>query len=449
MYSELRAEVSKDPLPNGKILDNLAAVLDCVDKNYLAKNYSEIDFEGATPLKNYHQMIQALKSEIRIPLAKETIPEDLDLFAIFKIPSNLHLKKITTNGCDKDLQERKKIAQRCFVAGISRNYNNLLMGIQGYLSLISLSLESTHPYRSIIRSAEELVQSGSFAISLLLGYLAERRGQTRKIRFRHLINEVATFQTNVPQEEDRQQFEQWIRDVPTLDGLAHISEKCARSFDRLVRSIVTWIEWIRLSEVIDTATFERLSKIKYLAEQGFWISGKLLAFASKGNFNFQKISLNEVIDSCLEKFSKHHGSVQLRKHFRSDDIFVVTDPGHLSQAFSELLQNAAESMSWNGKLTLSVKKLTLARRRSKWPTVDPGTYVQVSIKDTGCGIDGNTINKVFDPFYTTKAGGKGAGLGLSMVYGVAKQMGGVVRIDSKHGSLAKKGSYVKLLLPRV
>jgi signal transduction histidine kinase len=446
MYSDQRYIRVKRSGNHGKLLDDLATVLDEVDSGRLSRNFAATGFEGAIPLKNYHQIVRALENVVRVPLAKEMIPEDLDLFSIFKTPflklnSDLPLEKN-----DYFSTENNAIALRRFLAGISRHYNNLLMGIQGNLSLILLSLGKHHPYLPIIKNAEELVQSGSFAISLLLGYLAERRSQTRKIRFDHLVKEVATTQGYIPSEKDRMQFERWIKELPKLDGLAYISERCAQSFDKLIGSVTNWAEWIRLSGEVDAGISERLVKIKKVTEAGNGITGKLLAFAGKGSFDLQRMSLRDIFDTCIEAFKACQPDIGLKiYHHRHHRIDLLADPGHLHQVLFELLQNSAESMSNCGNITLSAKKLTLAYHRSKWISINPGAYVMITVKDKGVGMDEKIKTKAFEPFFTTKNLGKAYGLGLPMAYGVAKQLGGVVTIESE----PKGGTQVKLLLPRI
>jgi signal transduction histidine kinase len=446
MYSDQRCTVSKSPLGLERSLGNLAAVLDAVDNGQPLQDVDTVGFEGAIPLKNYHKMVQALRNVHRIPLAKEVIPEDLDLFSIFKLPILQQGQDIFSNLNNSFSKEDKITALRCFLAGISRHYNNLLMGIQGNLSLILLSLNQNHAYIPIIKSAEELVQSGSFAISLLLGYLAERRSQTRKIRFKHLVKEVAVKEGYVPEENDRLQFEQWIKELPKLESLAYVSEKCTLSFDKLVRSVANWAEWIRLSGEVDAGISARLIKIKDLIERGYWISSKLLAFASKGNFNLQRMSLRDVFDASIEEFKICQPQIELKLyHHRHHRIDILGDPGYFIQVLFELFQNAAESMSNCGKITLSAKKLTLAYHRSKWISVTPGPYVMITIKDAGSGMDEKIKSKAFEPFFTTKTDRKAFGLGLPMTFGVVKQLGGAVDIDSTPGI----GTQVKLLLPQI
>jgi signal transduction histidine kinase len=446
MYSDQRCAISKSPLGHDRFLDNLTAVLDAVDNGQHWQGFDAVGFEGAIPFKNYHKMVQALRNVDRIPLAEEIIPEDLDLFSIFRLPVLQQNQNFLSESNDVVSKEDTVVALRSFLAGISRHYNNLLMGIQGNLSLILLSLKQNHPYLPIIRSAEELVQSGSFAISLLLGYLAERRAQTRKIRFKHLVKEAFVKEGYVPKENDRIRFEEWIKERPKLEGLAYISEKCNQSFNKLVRSVANWAEWIRLSGEVDAGISARLIKIKELTERGYWISSKLLAFASKGNFNLQRMSLRDVFDVSIEDFKVCQPTVELRLyHHRHHKIDILADPGHFNQVLLELLQNAAESMSNRGKITLSAKKLTLAYHRSKWISVKPGPYVMITIKDSGPGMDEKIKSKAFEPFFTTKTDRKALGLGLPMAYGVAIQLGGAIDIDSTPGI----GTQVKLLLPQI
>lgn len=457
MHSDLNLYSFKDFVCHGKILVELATLLDEIEVRRPSKNYKVIGFEGAIPLKNYHQMIRTLQNECRVPLARETIPEDLDLFSIFNVDTSSLSQRFSAQSDAACSLENKIFAYRCFVAGISRQYNNILMGIQGNLSLVLLALGDRHPFLSIIKGAEELVQSGSFAISLLLGYLAERREQTRRIRFTYLVAEVAATQSYIPAEKDRQNFEQWIQDIPKLEGLVYLAEKCSRSFDGLLRSITTWAEWIRLSGEVDAKISERLLKIKNLAETGHRISGKLLAFAGKENFVLQRVTSLDLVSTCLEEFKQTYPGVSLRVYQQNPGAYLLVDPKRLNQALLEVMRNAVEHMCDGGRITLSVKKLTLAQRRSKWATLPAGSYIMITIKDTGFSpekrletrIKRRDVERVFDPFFTTKSPGKGIGLGLSMVYGTVRQLGGAATIGFGSDCEFGKGTQVKLLLPRI
>ena len=118
---------------------------------------------------------------------------------------------------------------------------------------------------------------------------------------------------------------------------------------------------------------------------------------------------------------------------------VLADPTQLEVAVLNLAINARDAMPEGGTLTISSRK----RRISEDPELEPGTYVELSITDTGEGMTPEVLARAFDPFFTTKEVGKGTGLGLSMVYGMARQSGGAAQIESELG----RGHYGAALFP--
>jgi CheY-like chemotaxis protein len=128
-----------------------------------------------------------------------------------------------------------------------------------------------------------------------------------------------------------------------------------------------------------------------------------------------------------------------------DACGVLADPSQLSAAIVNLAVNARDAMRGGGKLTIETANVTFDEASvSADSEMKPGQFVMIAVGDTGHGIPADIRDRVFEPFFTTKGVGRGTGLGLSMVYGFAKQTGGTVRIDSEEG----RGTSVKLYLPR-
>src|ERR1700730_8284540 len=127
----------------------------------------------------------------------------------------------------------------------------------------------------------------------------------------------------------------------------------------------------------------------------------------------------------------------------ADGWWAMTEPGQLEVAILNLAINARDAMSASGKLIISTQNIAHGNRRG-FPDLNPGDYVMISVADTGTGMSEEVRARAFEPFFTTKGTGEGTGLGLSMVYGFAKQSGGTITIDSELG----QGTTFRIYLPR-
>ncbi|HCW16898.1 MAG TPA: ATPase, partial [Achromobacter sp.] len=182
------------------------------------------------------------------------------------------------------------------------------------------------------------------------------------------------------------------------------------------------------------------------ANRAAHLTQRLLTFSRRQPIDPKPFSVASTLQSMADLFHRYTGE-RVRLHFDLDPALwtVRCDKNQFENAMLNLVINACDAMPNGGALTVAALNRSLdAVLLRQFPGMNPGDFVQVSITDEGCGMAPDVLAHAFDPFFTTKPLGEGTGLGLSMIYGFAKQAGGVATLESEVG----KGTTVRLLLPR-
>jgi two-component system NtrC family sensor kinase len=228
-----------------------------------------------------------------------------------------------------------------------------------------------------------------------------------------------------------------------LEAVGQMTGGVAHDFNNLLTVIVGSAEMLG-KRAEDPARVRRIAQqILLAAKRGSEITQQLLTFSRRQSMRPETINLNR----CLKDFEQllHHaagGQGQIRLHLDAGLDPVRLDPGHFEAAILNLVGNARDAMPEGGKIDITTCNVTLSD--AEHAELPAGAYVRVCVADQGSGMDATTAAKAFEPFFTTKDVGRGTGLGLSQVYGFAKQAGGDVRILTAPGA----GTTVELLLPR-
>ena len=244
-----------------------------------------------------------------------------------------------------------------------------------------------------------------------------------------------------------QEREEQIRQLQKIEALGRLSGGLAHDFNNLLTVITGHSQLMLRQSALADPLRDGLGIIERTAARACRLTTQLLAFSRKQVLAPSVLSLNEVIPGMAEMLQRLIGE-DITLVFRpAPELGCVTvDPGQLEQVVVNLVVNARDAMPNGGRITIDTGHVELNEDSSRRHVgVSPGSYVTLSVGDTGIGMDAKTCARIFEPFFTTKALGKGTGLGLATVYGIVSQSGGNIRVESAPGA----GSIFTIYLPRV
>ncbi|MEO6784887.1 MAG: ATP-binding protein, partial [Chthoniobacteraceae bacterium] len=244
-----------------------------------------------------------------------------------------------------------------------------------------------------------------------------------------------------------QQTEEQLRHSQKIDAVGRLAGGVAHDFNNLLTAIIGFSELLEIRFENDASALEEIRMIRTAGERAAALTKQLLAFSRKQILQPVVLDLNALVretDKLLQRVIGEH--IRIAHDLVGDDARVRVDPGQLEQVLINLGVNARDAMPRGGTLTISTKLITLGAGELVSRGIDskPGEYVALVVADTGSGMDGETLSRIFEPFFTTKEPGKGTGLGLSTVYGIVKQSGGGIGVETE----LNQGSRFTIFLPR-
>jgi PAS domain S-box-containing protein len=245
---------------------------------------------------------------------------------------------------------------------------------------------------------------------------------------------------------EKQAAEAQFRQAQKMDAVGQLTGGVAHDFNNIL-TVITGTIGILGDAVADRPELASIAKlIDDAAERGAQLTKHLLAFARKQPLQPRDVDVNALAMEAAKLLHPTLGAqIEVSPKLSEDAWSALADPNQLTTAILNLALNARDAMPHGGKITLETRNVYLDEGyASIHSDIAVGNYVMIAVSDTGTGISPENLERVFDPFYTTKDVGKGTGLGLSMVFGFVKQSGGHVKIYSEVGH----GTSVKLYLPR-
>ena len=246
-------------------------------------------------------------------------------------------------------------------------------------------------------------------------------------------------------EEERKKLEAQLAYAQKMQAVGTLAGGIAHNFNNLLMGIQGNVSLMLFDKALGDPDHKKLDNIEKLVENGAKLTRQLLGYAREGKYEPRPLSLNRLVKETSETFGSTRKEISI--HYDLDDGLsgIRGDQGQIEQTLLNLFINAGEAMPNGGELYIKTENTSHEAMNPETYTPEPGDYVRLIIKDTGIGIDEETMGRIFDPFFTTKSLAKGSGLGLASVYGIIKSHGGYIEVDSRKG----KGTAFHIYLPAV
>jgi len=238
-------------------------------------------------------------------------------------------------------------------------------------------------------------------------------------------------------------MEERLRQSQKMEAIGQLAGGIAHDFNNLLTAIIGYGDWLAGSVPADDERQPYIEEIQKAADRGAGLTRKLLTFSRGQMVQPEVVNMARLVSELLPMLQRVIGEhIQIVGQFGDELSPVLADRTQVEQVVLNLAVNARDAMPQGGRLTIATRNVWIDDRLVGHEAA-PGEYVLLEVSDTGIGMDAATRARIFEPFFTTKEAGQGTGLGLATVYGIMRQMGGLIRVDSEPG----EGAVFRLYVP--
>ena len=260
--------------------------------------------------------------------------------------------------------------------------------------------------------------------------------------FRGLVRDV-TEQLLAEKEKDRMAAQ--IRQAQKMEAIGTLAGGIAHDFNNLLMGFQGNLSLMLMEMSPDNPLYDYLTAMEDYVKRGSDLTRQILGFARGGKYEAKPTNLNDLLEQSSQMFGRTRKEIVIHKKFQSNPWPVEVDRGQIEQVLLNLFVNAAQAMPSGGDIYLETENVTLKEEDWEKPyALTQGEYVKIAVVDSGVGMDRETLDRIFEPFYTTKEVSRGTGLGLASAYGIIKNHNGMIDVASKKG----EGTTFTIYLPR-
>jgi len=232
---------------------------------------------------------------------------------------------------------------------------------------------------------------------------------------------------------EQKRFEEQLVSAERLRSIGTLAGGVAHDFNNILMGIQGNVSLLLQDLAPASPLRQRLEDIEHGVESGAELAARILGFAQGGKYIPTPTDLNGLVRVSLEMFSRTRKEIRVHTTFAADPATVEIDRSQIEQVLLNLFVNACQAMPADGDLFVETGTVLLSEEEAAAAGLKPGSYVQISVRDTGCGMDAAVQERIFEPFFTTKDRGRGTGLGLASAYGIVRHHKGAIGVESAPG----------------
>jgi len=245
---------------------------------------------------------------------------------------------------------------------------------------------------------------------------------------------------------ERRALEDQFRQAQKMEAVGRLAGGVAHDFNNLLMVVSGYTEVLLEDLKESDPLLPKVQAIQQAADRATTLTRQLLAFSRKQLLELKVVDVNAIVADMERLLRPLIGeNIDLTTRLSPNLGHTRADAGQLEQVIMNLVVNAKDAMPTGGRIVIQTSEEELDAVRREHSLIQPGSYILLSVSDTGAGMDKETQSRIFEPFFTTKEKGKGTGLGLSTVYGIVKQSGGYIFAHSESGA----GTTFRIYLPKV
>lgn len=392
----------------------------------------------------------------------EAIEDPRFVESVLQVFSHLAASEIVRSRVEADLQRAQECFSKAFQSnpagcaittlqdGLFVDANEAFLRMTGYerpevIGSTTFALRIWNDPGERVRLVKDLVENGSLREEPVR--FKSKTGRLLDVRFSAEVIQLQGVSCMLGLARDvteQNALEEEYRQAQKMEAMGRLAGGVAHDFNNLLGVIIVYSELLIKSAALDPVMHKRTEAIHQAAQRAASLTTQLLAFSRKQDLDFRTVNLNTIVtetEGMLRRLIREDVALDV---IRCSDLgYVKADSGQIAQVIMNLAINARDAMPAGGKLVIETANTEIPEGAQS--PVPPGCYVKVIVRDSGMGMDEQTQAHMFEPFFTTKPPGIGTGLGLATVYGIVKQSGGAIVVDSKVGA----GTTFEVYFPRV